>query len=143
MNKAVELVKGFEGFSQKAYLCPAGVPTIGYGHTGNIRPTDTITQTEAEALLKKDLEQFEAGVKKVVKVPLNENQLAALTSFAYNVGLGAFNNSTLVKQLNEGRYDLAADQLLRWTKAAGKELKGLVRRRAAERAVFLTPVEPV
>lgn len=140
MNKAVELVKGFEGFSPKAYLCPAGVPTIGYGHTGNVRPTDTITQPEAEALLKKDLEKFEAGVKKAVKVPLNENQLAALVSFAYNVGLGAFNNSTLLKQLNEGHYDLAADQLLRWTKAAGKELKGLVRRRAAERAVFLTPV---
>lgn len=140
MNKAVELVKGFEGFSPKAYLCPAGVPTIGYGHTGNIKPTDTITQQEAEELLKKDLEKFESGVKKAVKVPLNENQLAALVSFTYNVGLGAFNNSTLLKQLNEGHYDLAADQLLRWTKAAGKELKGLVRRRAAERAVFLTPV---
>ena len=140
MNKAVELVKGFEGFSPKAYLCPAGVPTIGYGHTGNVRPDDTITPEEAESLLEKDLAKFDAGIKKAVKVPLNENQLAALTSFAYNVGLGAFNNSTLVKQLNEGRYDLAADQLLRWTKAAGKELKGLVRRRAAERAVFLTPV---
>ena len=143
MNKAVELVKGFEGFSAKAYLCPAGIPTIGYGHTGNIRPTDTITKEEAEVLLAKDLEKFEAGVKKAVKVPLNENQLAALVSFTYNVGLGAFNNSTLLKQLNEGRYDLAADQLLRWTKAAGKELAGLVRRRAAERAVFLTPVESV
>ena len=140
MNKAVELVKGFEGFSPKAYLCPAGVPTIGYGHTGNVRPDDTITPEEAESLLEKDLAKFDAGIKKSVKVPLNENQLAALTSFACNVGLGAFNNSTLLKQLNEGHYELAADQLLRWTKAAGKELKGLVRRRAAERAVFLTPV---
>lgn len=142
MNKAVELVKGFEGFSSKAYLCPAGVPTIGYGHTGNVRPDDTITQEAAEALLAKDLAKFEDGVKKLVKVPLNDNQLAALTSFAYNVGLGNFKTSTLLKQLNDGEYELAADQLLRWTKAAGKELKGLVTRRAAERAVFLTPVEP-
>ena len=142
MNKAVELVKGFDGFSPKAYLRPAGVPTIGYGHTGNVRPDDTITPEEAESLLEKDLAKFDAGIKKSVKVPLNENQLAALTSFAYNVGLGAFNNSTLLKQLNEGHYELAADQLLRWTKAGGKELKGLVTRRAAERAVFLTPVEP-
>lgn len=143
MNKAVELVKGFEGLATKAYLCPAGKPTIGYGHTGNVRPEDTITEAEAEKLLEKDLAGFEIGVKKLVKVPLNENQLAALVSFAYNVGLGNFQNSTLLKQLNEGHYELAADQLLRWTKAAGKELAGLVRRRAAERAVFLTPVGDV
>ena len=140
MNKAVELVKGFEGFSGKAYICPAGVPTIGYGHTGNVHPNDTITQTEATALLERDLQRFQDGVKKAVKVPLNDNQLAALTSFAYNVGLGAFGTSTLLKQLNEGHYDLAADQFLRWTKGGGKELPGLVTRRAAERAVFLTPV---
>lgn len=140
MSKVSELVKGFEGFCGKAYLDVVGVPTIGYGHTENVRPDDTITQSEAEALLEKDLARFEDGVKKAVKVPLNENQLAALTSFAYNVGLGAFGTSTLLKHLNEGHYDLAADQLLRWTKAGGKELKGLVRRRAAERAVFLTPL---
>lgn len=140
MNKAVELIKGFEGFSAKAYICPAGKPTIGYGHTGNVRPEDTITKEEAEKLLAKDLEKFESGVKKLVKVPLNDNQFAALVSFAYNVGLGNFDTSTLLKQLNEGHYDLAADQFLRWTKGGGKELPGLVKRRAAERAVFLTPV---
>ena len=140
MSKASEFVKGFEGLATKAYLCPAGKPTIGYGHTGNVRPEDTITKEQAEALLEKDLAKFEEGVKKQVKVPLNENQLAALTSFAFNVGLGNFKTSTLLKQLNEGNYELAADQLLRWTKSAGKELAGLVRRRAAERALFLTPV---
>jgi len=102
VSKAAELIKGFEGFSPKAYLCPAGVPTIGYGHTGNVRPEDTVTQTEADALLEKDLEKFEAGVRKLVKVPLNDNQFAALVSFAYNVGLGNLGTSTLLKQLNEG-----------------------------------------
>lgn len=140
MTKEAELIKSFEGLELEAYLCPADIWTIGYGHTGNVKEGDRITKAEAEALLDKDLRTFRNGVKRLVKVPLNENQFGALVSFSYNLGLGSLQNSTLLKMLNAGDYTGAADQFLRWNKSGGKVLTGLVRRREAERAVFLTPV---
>jgi len=140
VTKEAELIKSFEGLELEAYLCPANIWTIGYGHTGNVKEGDSITKAEAEALLDKDLQTFRNGVKRLVKVPLNENQFGALVSFAYNIGLGSLQSSTLLKMLNAGDYTGAADQFLRWNKSGGKVLTGLVRRREAERAVFLTPV---
>lgn len=139
MSKEADLIKSFEGLELEAYLCPADIWTIGYGHTGNVKEGDSITKAEADELLDKDLQTFRNGVKRLVKVPLNENQFGALVSFAYNLGLGSLQNSTLLKLLNAGDYDGAADQFLRWNKSKGKVLTGLVRRREAERAVFLTP----
>lgn len=140
MTKEAELIKSFEGLELEAYLCPADVWTIGYGHTGNVKEGDSVTKAEAEALLEKDLAVFRNGVTRAVKVPLNENQFGALVSFAYNLGIGSLQSSTLLKLLNAGDYAGAADQFLRWNKSKGKVLTGLVRRREAERAVFLTPV---
>lgn len=140
MSKEAELIKSFEGLELEAYLCPANVWTIGYGHTGNVHEGQTITKQEAEELLDQDLEVFRRGVRKAVTVDLNENQFGALVSFAYNVGIGSLQSSTLLKLLNAGDYAGAADQFLRWNKASGKVLTGLTRRREAERAVFLTPV---
>lgn len=140
MSKEAELIKSFEGLELEAYLCPADIWTIGYGHTGDVKEGDTITKAEAGDLLDKDLEKFRSGVNRCVKVPLNENQFGALVSFAYNVGIGSLQSSTLLKLLNAGDYDAAADQFPRWNKSGGKVLTGLTRRREAERAVFLTPV---
>ena len=139
MSKEAELIKSFEGLELEAYLCPAGIWTIGYGHTGNVQKGQKITKQEADELLDVDLSVFRKGVRNLVKVPLNSNQFGALVSFAYNVGLGNLRSSTLLKMLNAGDYNGAADQLLRWNKSNGKVIRGLARRREAERAVFLTP----
>ncbi|MEN6534626.1 MAG: lysozyme [Bryobacteraceae bacterium] len=136
-NPAVELIKQFEGLKLDAYNCPAGVLTIGYGHTG----TDVvcgmkITAEEADRLLRNDLRHFEKRVQQLVTVPLTQGQFDALVSFAFNVGLGALERSTLLRKLNAEDYRGAAEEFGRWTKAAGKELPGLVRRRRAERQLF-------
>jgi len=132
----LKLVKEFEGLRLKAYRCPAGVLTIGYGHTGGVREGQVITEAEAEELLKKDLLIFERGVKNYVKVPLTDNQFSALVSFAYNVGLGAFGKSTLLRKINSRDYNGAAAEFARWNRGGGKILPGLVRRREAEKALF-------
>jgi lysozyme len=98
------------------------------------------TQAEADERYIKDMAVFKAGVQKLVTVPVNKNQLEALTSFAYNLGIGALKGSTLLKFLNDGNYQAAANQFLRWDKANGKVLAGLARRRAAERNLFLKAV---
>lgn len=139
MSKEAELIKSFEGLELEAYLCPAGIWTIGYGHTGDVEKGEKITKEKADELLDIDLSVFRKGVRNLVKVPLNKNQFGALVSFAYNVGLGNLKSSTLLRMLNAGDYNGAADQLLRWNKSNGKVLRGLARRREAERAVFLTP----
>lgn len=130
------LVKTFEGCKLSAYLCPANVPTIGYGRTRGVKLGQTITQAQADAWLEEEYDEFEAGVRKLVKVPLTANQLGALTSFAYNLGLGNLKASTLLKLLNARDYDGAAAQFARWNKAAGRVLAGLTKRRAAEAALF-------
>jgi GH24 family phage-related lysozyme (muramidase) len=135
--EGLKLIKDFEGLRLEAYICPAGVPTIGYGSTAGVKMGLSITVDEAEALLIKDLERFEAAIRSAVTVPLTDNQFSSLVCFSFNVGTGAFRDSTLLRLLNQGDYQGAADQLLRWDKAGGKSLPGLQRRRQAERALFL------
>ena len=140
VNEAgVRLVQEFEGCRLDAYRCPAGIPTIGYGATGpDIRMGMVWTQEQADERLAEDLARFAAGVERLVQVDLTDNQFAALVSFAYNVGLGALRDSTLLRKLNAGDYLGAADQLPRWARAGGRIMPGLTRRRAAERDLFLS-----
>lgn len=145
-----DLIKEFEGLSLSAYKCPAGVWTIGYGHTTAagvpvVTPTMTVTRQEAEEILVRDLGQYEQGVKKLVKVGLSQNQFDALVSFAYNAGIGALAKSTLLKRVNEGRFDDVPAEFMKWTRGGGKQLRGLVRRRRAEAKMWrgLNTEEPV
>lgn len=130
------LIKQYEGCKLKAYKCPAGIWTIGYGRTTKVKAGDTCSQTQADAWLIEEYDAFERQVLALVKVPLTANQLGALVSFTYNLGAQSLKESTLRRLLNEGDYDGAASQLPRWNKAAGRVLKGLVKRRAAEAALF-------
>lgn len=137
---AEDLVKQFEGLTFKAYPDPGtrGAPyTVGYGHTEGVFKDTIVDSDTVERLLALDLRKTCNAVLKYVTVPLSDNELAALISFTFNVGAGAFSKSTLVRFLNEGKRQEAADQFLRWDKAAGKQMPGLVRRRAAERDLFL------
>jgi GH24 family phage-related lysozyme (muramidase) len=135
----IELIKRFEGLRLAAYLDAVRVPTIGYGHTKTARMGQKITAAQAEELLVKDLAVFEQAVNDLVAADINQNEFDALVSFAFNVGAGALNRSTLLRALNKGRRQAAADEFLRWNKAGGRVLAGLTRRRVAERALFLTP----
>lgn len=137
-KKGVTLIKFFEGFRAQAYYDAVGVPTIGYGTTASVKMGQKITEAQGEAFLQADLRKFEAGVSKLVKVPLTQEQFDALVAFTYNLGLGNFQSSTLLKVLNQGRYDLVPDQMMRWNKAGGKVLNGLTKRRAAEGTLFAT-----
>jgi len=130
-------VKEFEGLRLKAYKCPAAVWTIGYGHTSAAgAPMVTsdleITREAAEEILKKDMVQYEDGVRKYVKVDLSQGQFDALVDFAYNAGVGALAKSTLLKRVNAEKFDEVPAEFMKWTKGGGKELPGLVRRRRAE-----------
>ena len=135
-SPSLELIKRFEGLRLEAYLCPADVWTIGYGHTKGVNQGDKITQAGADAFLAQDVLWVAAAVDKKVKVELNTNQEAALYSFIYNVGAGAFGKSTLLRKLNESDYKGAANEFKRWNKGGGKVLNGLVRRRKAEADLF-------
>ena len=133
------LIQHYEGCRLKAYKCPAGVWTVGYGCTGpDVKEGMTITHDEAMARLRRDVEKFEQAVSKLVTVPLTAGQFDALVSFAYNLGAGALQRSTLLKLVNASRFDAAAGEFAKWNKAGGKVLDGLVRRRAAEAHLFKT-----
>lgn len=132
------LIRKWEGCKLKAYKDGGGVWTIGWGHTKDVKENDTCTQEQADKWLQEEVNQFVFGILSVTHVPLNENQLTALASFVYNVGLSAYINSTLLKLLNQGDYNGAADQLLRWCKDNGKEVQGLLNRRKDERKLFLS-----
>ncbi|WP_140921452.1 lysozyme [Limnobaculum xujianqingii] len=132
----INLIKEFEGCRLKAYVCPAGVLTIGYGHTDQVKRGDEITISQAERYLRGDLVKFEADVSRLVRVPLTQGQFDALVSFAYNVGSRALSTSTLLKKLNAQDYIGAAHEFQRWNKADGKVLDGLVKRRRMERRRF-------
>ncbi len=135
------LIEKFEGLRLTAYQDMVGVWTIGYGHTGpDVKPGLVISQQQAAQLLINDLARFNNGVNALVTVKLNQNQFDALVSFSYNLGLGSLQNSTLLRLLNAGNFQAAADQFPRWDRASGKEVAGLLARRNAERALFLTPV---
>jgi lysozyme len=137
-QRGLRLIQKHEGLRLKAYRCPAGVWTIGWGHTGkDVRPGRVITKDEAEALLRKDLDRFEEAVDRAVKVEMTQPQFDALVSFAYNVGEAGMARSTVVRRLNAGNEQGAADALMMWVKAKGKTLPGLVRRRKEERKLFL------
>ncbi|MCP9485586.1 MAG: glycoside hydrolase family protein [Gaiellaceae bacterium MAG52_C11] len=145
-KKGAKLIASFEGFRGELYNDAANHCTIGYGHLVHHGPIDGsepaelkagISQERAFELLQEDAAKAAAEVERCVKVPLEQHQFDALVSFAFNVGNGAFRNSTLLRLLNEGRYDAVEAQLARWTKAGGKTLQGLVNRRAAEAKLFL------
>ena len=134
------LIESFEGLRLEAYLpTPNDVPTIGYGHTDGVQMGDTCTPEQADAYLAEDLTASELAIECTVSVDLNQNQFDALVSFVFNVGAHNFETSTLLKLLNSGDYDGAAQQFTRWDKQAGEVLPGLLKRRTAEQALFTTP----
>jgi lysozyme len=128
----VDLIKEFEGLHLTPYLCPGRVWTIGYGHTRTVRGGMVITEAQADQLLDEDLTLFERAVARLVAVPLSDNQFSALVCFAFNVGVGNLENSTLLKLLNRGWYEQVPAQLMRWNRVNGEVFGGLARRRAAE-----------
>lgn len=142
-DKGIALIKSFEGCKLTAYQDPGGIWTIGYGWTQpvNGKPVGAgmvIDQATAERLLKCGVVQYEQGVSKLVKVPINQNQFDALVDFAYNLGLRALSTSTLLKLVNAKEFTAAAEEFPRWNQQQRKVLPGLVRRRAAERELFLS-----
>lgn len=142
--EGIDLVKRFEGCRLEAYLCPADIWTIGYGHTGDdVYPGLTITEEQADALLRKDMQHFETAVARLIMVPINANEFSALVSLTFNIGEGNFSHSSCLRFLNQGDRMEAANRIELWNKARVNGqltvLEGLVRRRAAEKALFLTP----
>lgn len=137
---AIDLVKHFEGLSLDAYLCPAGIPTIGYGHTAGVTLGQSITAGRAETLLSRDLAAAAAVVDRLVTVPVNNGQRGALASFVFNLGRSSFQSSTLLKRLNMGDDEGTASEFARWVYATinGRktQLPGLVKRREAEALLF-------
>lgn len=136
----IRLVKDFEGCRTEAYQDIVGVWTIGYGHTEGVKEGDTITLNKAHSLLVEELESYAEDVRAYCTNQPNDNELAAMTSLAYNVGITGFRKSTVLKCHNKGDKDAAARAFAMWNKAGGKVVKGLSRRRAAEAALYLTPV---
>ena len=142
-NKGLELIKEFEGFSANAYLCPAKIPTIGYGNTfwqdgRKVRLGEQISKTKALELLEfvanKD---FADKIFPFIEVSISQNQFDAMTSLAYNIGVGAFSKSTLLKRVNAKDFLGAGNEFLKWDKSNGKPLLGLTRRRQREKELFL------
>tara|TARA_A200000113_G_scaffold182363_1_gene168498 strand:+ start:2482 stop:2958 length:477 start_codon:yes stop_codon:yes gene_type:complete len=134
---ATPIVADFEGLETKAYLDAVQVPTICYGSTQGVYIGQEKTKEQCEALLQKELGYFMAQVDKAVKIEMPKTRLAALSSFAYNVGMGNFKRSTLLRKLNSGDVVGACNELPRWVYAKGKKLRGLERRREAERELCL------
>lgn len=140
----LELIKEFEGFSSTPYLCPANIPTIGYGSTfyknGNkVKISDPkITIGEATEMLEVIVDRFATQIDKMIKAKINQNQFDALVSFSYNVGVSAFKNSTLLRKLNIGENNsVIVGEINKWNRANGNVLAGLTRRRQAESKLFL------
>ena len=142
-QKGLDLIKRFEGCRLKAYRCPSGVPTIGYGSTGkHVHMDMTITQDVADALLRKDLSRFESAVSDCIDgAPTNDNEFSAMVSLAFNIGEGNFAISSVLKFHREGNNAKAAASFLLWDKAGGRVLPGLVNRRKAEADLYLETCE--
>lgn len=136
-EKGLDLCAEFEGLRLVAYLCPAKIWTIGYGHTKGVKPGDKITIEQARAFLREDVKEAEEAVNALVKVPLTQGQFDALVDFTFNLGRGALAGSTLLKLLNATKYDAARLEFVKWNKAGGKVLDGLTRRREAEAKMFV------
>lgn len=135
-QRGIDLIKKYEGLRLKAYKCPAGIWTCGWGHIKNVTEGMVISQQQAEEFLKDDLKYFEVKVMELVKISLSQNQFDALVSFCYNLGEGRLKKSTLLKKLNSGDIAGAAEQFMVWNKANGKVLSGLTTRRNEERSLF-------
>ena len=140
---ALTIIKSFEGFSSDPYLDPIGIPTIGFGSiwsaNGDRISMDhpCVSKEQATKLLQKEVRHVEAAIRRLIKAELTENMFSAVASLAYNIGTGNLQRSTLRIKLNRGRYLDAADEFPKWRKAGGRVLKGLVRRRIAERNLFV------
>ncbi len=136
----LNLIKRFEGFSSTIYICPAGYPTIGYGHVVLAHEREQfalgITQAEATELLRKDVRIAERAVLRLISVPLTDGQFDALVSFTFNLGAGALQRSTLRRKVNRGEHEGIPSALMKWVLAAGKRLPGLVRHRQEEGASY-------
>lgn len=141
-EEGLALIKQAEGLRLTAYKDPVGILTIGYGHTSaagapEVKPGMKISQELAETILKTDLQKYEKAVDDAITVDLAENQFSACVSLCYNIGPGAFAKSSVARFINQGRMADAADAFLLWNRAGGKILPGLVKRRAAEAALFV------
>ena len=138
----IDLIRRFEGCRLEAYPDPGtgGDPwTIGYGATGpGIEPGVIWTQEEAEARLIEDVQRFADAVERALTVDVSDNEFAAMVSLAFNIGAGAFRKSTLLRLVNDGHFEAAAQQFERWNRAGGRVMAGLTRRRQAERDLFLS-----
>ena len=144
-SKGLDIIKKYEGFSSKPYLCPAHVPTIGYGSTyyedgSKVKLTDSpITQERATELLEALLVSFERAVDSYCTDSINQNQFDALVSFAYNCGVGNLKSSTLLRKVNVNPDNpTIKDEFLKWNKGAGKVLAGLTKRRQAESDLYFS-----
>lgn len=132
----IDLIKRFEGFSHTVYICPAGYPTIGYGHV--VKPQEReqfaggITTAQAEVLLRQDVQTAERAVLRLITVPLTNGQFDALVSFTFNLGAGALQRSTLRRKLNRRDHAIIPAEFRKWVWAGGRKLEGLARRREAE-----------
>lgn len=140
-EEGLALIKRFEGLRTTAYRCPAGVWTIGYGHTSMAGPPAvtsgmTIGEADAGAILQRDVDAFAREVEASLRVRLSGNQFAALVSFSYNVGIGNFKKSSVLAAINAGDFAAVPRRLRLWVKAGGRRLPGLVKRRAAESELF-------
>lgn len=155
--ESLALIRRHEGFRNAAYRCPAGVWTVGYGHTSMAGPPAVqagleVSRAQANEILARDVEAVARGVRGLLKVPLADQQFSALVSFAFNVGIGNFRQSSVLKAVNARDFAAVPRRLQLWTKAGGRVLPGLIRRRAAEAELFVgeagqepltMPVEPV
>ena len=133
----LDMIKRFEGFSPAVYICPAGYPTIGYGHViQRGEDLDTITEEQAEELLSLDVKVAERAVLRLINVPISDGQFDALVSFTYNLGAGALQRSTLRRKVNREAHDEVPWQLMRWVWAGGRKLRGLKLRRKVEATLY-------
>ena len=138
---AIEIIRRYEGFRTKAYQDSSGIWTIGYGNTHDVTPGDTITDEQAEEELREYLQSIGPLIIRSALSPLNNNQYSALLSFAYNVGIGNLERSTLLKMINQKDTTKLVLEFLRWDKdEAGQELAGLKARRMAEASLYFTPL---
>lgn len=137
-NKGLDLIKFYEGLELEAYKCAAGVLTIGYGWTHDVKEGDTITEERAEELLREGIVQYENAVNDLVNVPLEQHQFDALVSWVYNLGKANLAASTLLKKVNAQEFDEVPEQIKRWNKAGGKVLEGLIKRRESEAHLWST-----
>lgn len=146
-EEGLALIRRHEGFRAEAYRCPAGIWTIGYGHTAQagppvVTPGMTVSEEEGARILARDVARFAAEVKPLLAREVSAAQFSALVSFAYNVGTPAFRRSSVLRAVNEGRFGDVPHRLKLWVKAGGKVLPGLEKRRAAEARLFMSDVTP-